>query len=276
MFSRGRGRAIRTLVAVSALSILTGSAGTQEIITLATRGNVTQSYFLTSAPKQLEAVAILFPGSGGFIQLRSEGGQPKFAGGNFLVRSRAEFVRRGVIAAIMDAPSDQQGGWGMTDEFRLSEAHAVDISAVIADLRTRLANSPIFLVGTSRGTISAAALGARLKPAVAGAVLTSTMFRPAGRQSKEPGPGLSKFDFATISVPLLFAHHVSDQCSLTPYGDAARFADKYPLITVWGGLPPESGPCDARSQHGFLGKEADTVEQIVNWMLKKSFLYEVK
>ncbi len=64
-------------------------AGAQEIVTLPTRGSVTQSYFLTSAPKQLQAVAVLFPGSGGLIQLRSEGGQPKFAGGNFLVRSRA-------------------------------------------------------------------------------------------------------------------------------------------------------------------------------------------
>jgi hypothetical protein len=45
---------------------------------------------------------------------------------------------------------------------------------------------------------------------------------------------------------------------------------------VWGGLPPESTPCEARSQHGSYGNEAETVEQIVNWMLKKPFLYEVK
>ena len=102
------------------------------------------------------------------------------------------------------------------------------------------------------------------------------MFREVGRNSNEPGPGLSRFDFATIQIPLLFAHHVSDQCRYTPYDDAARFSEKYPLITVWGGLPPQSTPCEARSQHGFLGKESETVEQIVNWMLKKPFLYEVK
>lgn len=251
-------------------------AGAQEIVTLPTRGSVTQSYFLTSAPKQLQAIAVLFPGSGGLIQLRSEGGQPRFAGGNFLVRSRAEFVKRGVIAAIIDAPSDQQGGWGMSDEFRLGAEHAADMSAVVDDLRQRLPNLPIFLIGTSRGTISAAALAVRLKQPLAGTVLTASMFRPAGRQSKEPGPGLSKFAFASIQIPLLLAHHVSDQCSVTPYGDAASLSDKFPLISVWGGLPPESGPCDARSQHGFLGKESETVEQIVNWMLKKPYLYEVK
>jgi Serine aminopeptidase, S33 len=248
----------------------------QEIVTLQTRPGVTQSYFLTSTPKDLGAVTILFSGSGGLIQLRSENGQPKFNQGNFLVRSRAEFVKRGVVAGILDAPSDQQGGWGMTDEFRLGEMHFVDVSAVAGDLAKRFPGTPVFLVGTSRGTISAAATGARLGEGVAGVVLTSTMFRPASRKSKEPGPGLSKFDFATIKAPILFVHHASDQCDVTPYSDAARLSDQYPLISISGGAPPRSGPCDAFSAHGYLGKEAETVEQIVNWMLKKPFLHEVK
>ena len=248
----------------------------QEIVTLQTRPGVTQSYFLTSVPKDLGAVTILFSGSGGLIQLRSENGQPKFNQGNFLVRSRAEFVKRGVVAGILDAPSDQQGGWGMTDEFRLGDMHFVDVSAVAGDLAKRFPGTPVFLVGTSRGTISAAATGARLGEGVAGVVLTSTMFRPASRKSQEPGPGLSKFDFATIKAPILFVHHASDQCDVTPYSDAARLSDQYPLISISGGAPPRSGPCDAFSAHGYLGKEAETVEQIVNWMLKKPFLHEVK
>jgi hypothetical protein len=102
------------------------------------------------------------------------------------------------------------------------------------------------------------------------------MFRPASRKSREPGPGLSKFDFATIKAPVLFVHHTSDQCEVTPYSDAARLSDKYPLISISGGAPPRSGPCDAFSAHGYLGKESETIEQIVNWMLKKPFLHEVK
>ena len=248
----------------------------QEIVTLPTRAGVTQSYFLTSIPKNLNAVAVLFPGSGGLIHLRTENGRLRFNQGNFLVRSRAEFVKRGVVAAILDVPSDQQSGWGMSDEFRLGEAHFNDMSAVIEDLGKRFPGVPLFLVGTSRGTISAAALGARLGQRAAGAVLTSTMFRQTPRNSIEPGQGLSQFDFSTIKVPLLFVHHVSDQCVSTPYGDAARLSDKYPLITVFGGAPPRSGPCDAFSQHGFLGKESETVEEIVNWMLKKPVREQVK
>jgi hypothetical protein len=248
----------------------------QEIITLPTRSGVTQSYFLTSIPKNLQAVAMLFPGSGGLIHLRNENGKPRFNQGNFLVRSRSEFIKRGVVAAIFDAPSDQQGGWGMGDEFRLGADHFTDISAAVGDLRKRFAGVPLFLIGTSRGTISAAALGARFPEGISGAVLTATMFRRSPKNSKEPGPGLSQFDFGTVKAPLLFVHHVSDQCESTPYAEAARLADKFPLITVFGGPSPQSGPCEAFSQHGFLGKEPDTVEEIVNWMLKKPFRSEVK
>lgn len=269
---------MRLIVLAFLWMLLDVSAATaqQEIITLPTRAGVTQSYFLTSIPKNLHAVALLFPGSGGLIQLRSENGKPRFNQGNFLVRSRSEFIKRGVAAAILDAPSDQQGGWGMGDEFRLGDAHLTDISAVMEDLVKRFPRVPLFLVGTSRGTISAAALGAKLGQRAAGTVLTSSMFRQAPRNSPEPGPGLSKFDFATIKIPVLLVHHVSDQCVSTPYGEAARLSDKYPLISVFGGSPPQSGPCDAFSQHGFLGKESDTVEEMVNWMLKKPFRAEVR
>jgi hypothetical protein len=264
------------LLALLLISCPSSAVAQREIVTLPTRPGVTQSFFLTSIPKNLQAVALLFPGSGGLIQLRAENGKPRFNQGNFLVRSRAEFIKRGVVAAILDAPSDQKSGWGMSDEFRLGDEHLRDISVVTEDLAQRFPAVPLFLIGTSRGTISAAALGSRLGQRTAGSVLTATMFRRTPKQSREPGEGLSKFDFAAVKVPLLLVHHVSDQCESTPYGDAARLSEKYPLISVFGGPTPRSGPCDAFSQHGFLGKESETVEQIVNWMLKRPFSQEVK
>lgn len=257
-------------------SIFAAIAGAQEIVGLSTRTGVTQSFFIASLPQNPQAIAVLFPGSGGLIRLRREKDQIKFGQNNFLVRSRGEFVQRGVVAIILDAASDHQTGWGMSDEFRLGEDHFTDVSTVVADLAKRFPGLPLFLVGTSRGSISAAALGARLVSGLSGVVLTSTMFRPAGAKSKEPGPGLSGFDFSTIKVPVLFVHHVSDQCGSTPYGDAARLVDKYPLISVFGGRAPESGPCDPFSAHGYFGKESETIEEIVNWMLKKPFREEVR
>ena len=255
--------------ALAFLALTAGDGATQEIVSVSARLDATQAFFLARVPPNAQAAAILFPGSGGLLRLRNEKEQIRFSPGNFLVRSRSEFINRGVIAAIIDAPSDQQSGWGMSDEFRLGDKHAADIAAAMAELKKRFQELPIFLVGTSRGTISAASLAARLGAQISGAVLTSTMFRQTGRKSEEPGPGLSGFNFGSIKVPLLLVHHVSDQCFVTPYSDAARLSEKYPLITVFGGSAPQSGPCDAHSQHGFLGREPETVEQIVNWMLKK-------
>jgi hypothetical protein len=246
------------------------------MVTQPTRPGVKQSFFITNLGDPSKAVAVLFPGSGGLIRLRQEKDQIKFGQNNFLVRTRGDFVKRGVVGAILDAPSDRQTGWGMSDEFRLGEDHFTDVSAVVADLGKRFPGLPIFLVGTSRGTISAAALGARFGAGLSGVVLTSTMFRAAGAKSNEPGPGLSRFDFTTIKVPVLFVHHVSDQCPVAPYSDAARMTDKYPLISVFGGRAPESRPCDPFSAHGYFGKESETIEEIVNWMLKKPFLREVR
>jgi hypothetical protein len=48
------------------------------------------------------------------------------------------------------------------------------------------------------------------------------------------------------------------------------------LLSVFGGRAPESGPCDPFSAHGYFGKESETVEEIVHWMLKKPFREEVR
>jgi hypothetical protein len=82
---------------------------------------------------------------------------------------------------------------------------------------------------------------------------------------------LSGFDFTTIKAPVLFVHHIADGCRFTPYHSAKSLADRFPLITVNGGDPPRSDACEAFSYHGYLGKERETVEAMVNWMLKKPY-----
>ncbi|MGH8690032.1 MAG: hypothetical protein ACREUS_03280, partial [Burkholderiales bacterium] len=96
----------------------------QEIVTLQTRPGVTQSFFIASMGKRKpEAAALLLIGGGGSIRLRIEDGQVRFAQGNFLPRSRREFIRNGVLPVILDNPSDQQAGEGMSDAFRESPKH---------------------------------------------------------------------------------------------------------------------------------------------------------
>ncbi len=256
--------------ALAAVLAVTAATAAEELVTLATRAGVTQSFLLETPDAQKPpAVAVLFPGGPGSIRLRMEDGRIKFGLGNFLVRSRKMFVDGGVVAAVMDAPSDS--AQGMDDWFRLGDKHATDIAAVVAELKKRFDNAPVFLVGTSRGTISAAAAGRTLGEAVAGVVLTSTLFLAGGRA----GQGLSGFDFATIRAPVLFVHHAEDRCKFTPYRNAKSLAAQFPLITVHGGEPARSDPCEAFSAHGYLGKESETVAAIVNWLLKKPYRSDI-
>jgi hypothetical protein len=259
--------ALRCAGAATALLFAVTAARAEEIVTVSGRKGETQSYLLMHNVPPPKAVAVLLTGGEGLLKLRTEGGAVKFDGGrNFLVRSRGLFRDDEVAVAILDSPSDQQRA-GMDDGFRSGRKHAEDVAAVVEDLKRRFHGAKIFLIGTSRGTISAAYLGRSLGDTVDGVVLTSTLFN-GGRR----GIGLSGFDFGAIKAPVLFVHHVHDRCGNTPYGDAESLGHRFPLITVSGGKPSvESDPCEAQAAHGYYGKEAETVAAIKAWMLGRPF-----
>lgn len=246
-------------------SLFPALAGSEEIVVLPSANGATLPYLL-SADLPADAgkpqiAAILFNGGGGLIGLAEKGiPQP---GANFLVRSRARFVARGIPLALIDAPSDSRG---MSDNFRMSQRHFDDVAAVADDLQKRFPDTRLFLIGTSRGTVSAGYAGAALSPRLAGVVLTSSIFNSSRHDS-----GLAGFDFARIKVPLLFVHHVDDGCRFTPYHTARTLAGKYPLISVRGGREPRSEPCEAFSQHGYYGREEETVNAIADWMSGKPY-----
>jgi predicted alpha/beta-hydrolase family hydrolase len=247
-------------------------AEAQEMVTLQTRPGVTQSFLIAAMDGRApQAAALLFPGGGGAINLRMEGGRPKFGTGNFLVRARGEFIRNGVLPVILDAPSDHARE--MPDHFRAGEAHRQDVRAVLAEMRKRYPHLPLFLVGTSRGTLSVAYLAAPLGGQVAGAVQTSTFFYGPGRVRPA---ALSSFDWSTIKVPLLFVHHADDNCGATPYLEARRLEQRFALVTVHGGKPPESPACEPQGPHRFNGQDAETGDPIARWMLKKPFAKEIR
>jgi pimeloyl-ACP methyl ester carboxylesterase len=241
----------------------------EEIVTVSARPGATQSYLLlhhASPPPQ--AVAVLFPGGEGLLNLRVEGDAVKFQGrGNFLVRTRTLLRDKQVAVAVVDSPSDRQRA-GMDDGFRTGRAHVEDVAAVVKDLKNRFPQAKIFLIGTSRGTLSAAYVGRALGDTVNGVVLTSTVFYGPRRGSSI---GLAGFDFAAIKATLLFVHHQHDSCRACPYGPAENLGKTYPLITVRGGKPAESDPCEPLSAHGYYGKEAETIRAMKSWMLGGAF-----
>ena len=46
-------------------------------------------------------------------------------------------------------------------------------------------------------------------------------------------------------------------------------APRLGFVTVVGGDPPQSDPCEAFSAHGYLGREDDVVGVIVDWIQGK-------
>jgi pimeloyl-ACP methyl ester carboxylesterase len=201
------------------------------------------------------AAALLFNGGGGAVGLLQRIPRP---GGNFLVRSRGLFAARGVVTAVIDVPTDVGS---MSDAYRMSARHADDVRAVVGELRRRHPSLPVYLIGTSRGTVSAAYAGASLGDAVAGVVLTSTVFN-----ATRGGAGVSGFDWNSIHSRLLFVHHADDACQATPYFMAKRVASGRTLVSAHGGDAPRSDPCEAFSAHGYLGIEQPVVDAIVRWM----------
>jgi hypothetical protein len=173
---------------------------------------------------------------------------------NFLVRSRALFVAPDIAAAVLDAPSDHADG--MSDRFRMGPEHAEDIGRVMDFLQARFPRvTGFYLVGTSRGTLSAACAGRQLEGRLKGIVLTSEVLFSA-----RPLKG--------ATVPVLLVHHRHDGCKASAYRDAQGLARDLgaPLITVDGGSPPVTGPCEPGSPHGFWGREAETVGEILRWI----------
>ena len=230
------------------------------MVTLRTRGTVGVGYLLLAVPAP-RAVALLFAGGDGRVDLERIRATPPGDRGNFLVRSR-ELLRSPELAvAVLGVPSDRRER-GMDDAFRAGPEHRTDVAAVLADLRSRFPGARVDLVGTSRGTVSAAHLAAALGGAVDGVVLSSTVLR-----ATQGGPGLDGFDLGAIRAPVLLVHHAADTCPASPYDRAAALSRRFPLVTVRGGRSAESDPCSPLSPHGYYGREEGTVAAIRAFVL---------
>jgi hypothetical protein len=266
-------RILFTLMVWAAVSIC---AAAEEVVTIPTRTGVTLAYLLTQEPRPSpKIVAISFVGGFGVVNLvkRSANKPPSFGPtANFAVRIRNLMADADIADVVVDVPSDQLPD-GMSDDFRLGADHLADVRALIADLKKRFPNAKIYVLGHSRGTVSAASLGARLGADVQGVILLSTI-----TLRDKYGPALSSFDFKTLRVPVLFVHHRNDACPQNPYANVARLAkssSSFSLLSVSGGDPPQSGPCDSGSAHGFFGLDAAVVQDMKSWMLEHDFTHEL-
>lgn len=208
---------------------------------------------------------VLFPGYPGIMRLTEENGQenrqPRFAlAGNFLVRSRRNWIDDETLVLVVDAPSDQWNNFSQI--FRQSPRYGADIAALLQEAGQRYPVAQWTFVGTSEGSISAFH-AARMNPGVARLILTASLFTPSRN-----GPGLSGIAWDELKRPLLWVHHENDPCQYTQYRDARRHAQitNSPLVTVRGGGPWRGDACAAFTAHGFVGAERETVQAMRSWI----------
>jgi pimeloyl-ACP methyl ester carboxylesterase len=250
------------------LLLLTGVAGAAaqgaELVMIDTPRGVKQRFAVT-APAEPVASVILFAGGGGELGLASPT-EMKRGAESFLVRSRDKLVAHNLMVALLDVPADRPGG--MDVAFRTGSAHAGDIGAVAAYLK-QLADVPVWLVGTSMGTFSAAA-GAIAADDIDGLVLTSTITRPrpSWKITEKYRDGVASMPLAEITAPALIVAHAEDACELTPAADVGKLkqqlanAKPAEVVLLKGGGEPQAQPCGSMSAHGFVGIEAEAVDAI--------------
>ncbi len=259
---------------LSVLALPAGPALAQlktEVVTVDVRPGVTMRYLEITPSKTPSATVILFAGGNGVLDLRPSGEIGTDLSLNFLFRSRELFARQGLAVAALDVAADQRRG--MNGDIRLSMQHAQDVGRAIAVLKQRI-SAPVWLLGTSAGTLSAAGVAARLAQSDMrpdGVVLTSTQSTLVQGLC---GRTVYFAQLSAIRVPVLAVSHRDDLCPCSP-GSAKAGAKLMAALSqapakehkiVTGGAPPLSkGACLARTPHGFFGIEGEVVRAIAAW-----------
>jgi hypothetical protein len=240
----------------------TAAHAAERVETIPTRPGVTQGLYIVDAKGTPWATAILYVGGNGAMALNERG--PTVLKGNFLLRIAKRLSAAGIALVYPDTPSNHRSGFG---NFRTEPGHAKDGLAVVAWARQH-GEAPIFVIGTSRGTISAVNIAASVEPgAIQGVALTSSLMVPSRTAN-----AIDDAQLARIRLPTLVMHHRSDRCQLTRPADVPQLMDglkaapRKDLVWIEGGSPPKSGPCDAKSAHGYFGVEADATKALVDWM----------
>ncbi len=184
---------------------------------------------------------------------------------NFLVRTRNQFVGQGFNVITAFRPTDQKT---MDYDYRTSQEHIDDIEELINHAK-KLAK-PVWLVGTSRGTVSALAVASKLgDSAVQGVVLTASV------TNRKTG-AVTRDRLSRLTMPVLVVHHKNDGCKICDPREAynavanATGSSLKKYIEITGGHSPIGDPCEAKHYHGFINYESETIQIISTWIKKLS------
>lgn len=223
----------------------------------------------------LRTTLVLLAGGDGHVAL-DDRGCPQRLQGNSLIRSLPLFQASGLGTLLVDAPAGHQGADGLGG-YRTDAGHAADLGLLITSVRERTGGA-VWVVGTSRGAISAVNAAARLQGQAApdGIVLTSSVVAGDPR-ARKPWVAQSVFDvpLQAIVQPLLVIGHAQDRCLRSPPTEMDRVVSstrsaRSQVVTVRGGIADAGAArvdaCEGRSAHGFIGQESEVADGIARFV----------
>ena len=219
---------------------------------------------LVDVPARPRAAVILFAGDNGCLGLTENGEQTSLQG-NFLARSRDLFAKAGLVTVLVDVPANVSGQ--SAQSYRTSADQAQDAAMVMEFVRKQW-HVPVALVGTSRGTISAANTAARLERGNADALVLTSSVTQSGKKANGTiyDAGLGR-----ISLPVLILHNEQDACKVSPYSGvqglqrALKNAPRKDIVALSHG-DAIADACQGMSAHGYMGIEGQAVSAIANWI----------
>jgi pimeloyl-ACP methyl ester carboxylesterase len=138
-------------------------------------GGTERAAFL--AAPQARATVVLLAGGEGIVPIDNAGNS---GNQNFLIRTRTMWQQYGINAVILASPN----GSSLMGQ-RAQPAYPAALAVTVDFARSR-ANVPVWLVGTSNGTIAAVNGGTRLGGKVAGIILTSSVTQPGRAGGRQP------------------------------------------------------------------------------------------
>lgn len=231
-----------------------------QLESVASRGVTVPIYTVWN--KAAVATVVLYSGgAGGFGRIGADGWPGSM---NFLIRSAKLFAAHPLNVILVGRATDVSNLDGAT---RIGDTHDLDNQAILRSIKASSV-LPIWLVGTSMGTISVTAAAIRdAGTNIAGIVLTSSV------TARRVTGAVPTQDLARIRVPVLVLHHERDACKgCTPYEAREIAADlkNAPIsktVLVDGGAGASGHPCEALHHHGFIGMEREAVDLIANWVM---------
>jgi hypothetical protein len=222
-------------------------------------GGVKQRVLYLSPAKPVAAIVML-PGGAGNIGLKMSGDISH--GDNFVVRTRGSWVRQGYAVIIPDT-IDHRNLRG-----ERSSAEYAAVVAQLADFARSQASAPVFLLGTSQGSIAAMNGAAHAAPGlISGVILTESV-------SVIGGSGESVFSAAPeqVRMPALVVANRDDRCDVASPGNAPSIAAAMKnspdarVAYVDGGTAKSPTACGSLTPHGYYGIETQVIDVIAQWI----------